>query len=202
LFFTLIGNLYKEDVLDFIIRSKNIELDDNIKSYAEKKIKDKIEKILDRVVKLEVKFIFEKNPRINLNNLVEVTVFTSGSVIRVTDSGGDLYGAVDKVNGKLERAIKRYKERLVEKGRKNNSRKEEAIAGDISQEVRGAEDKIKRSIVKTKTFALKPIPPEEAVLQMEMLGHDFFVFINSETEKTAVVYRRKDKNYGLIEPYV
>ncbi len=188
--------------MDFIIRSKNIELDDKIKSYAEKKIGSKINKILDKVVKLEVKFIFEKNPRINLNNLVEVTVFTAGSVIRVTDSGGDVYEAVDKVNGKLERLVKKYKEKLVEKGRKNNSRKEAAETGGIGQKVTDDEDKIRKSIVKTKTFALKPIPPEEAVLQMEMLGHDFFVFINSETERTAVVYRRKDKNYGLIEPYI
>lgn len=188
--------------MDFIIRSKNIELDDRIKKYAEKKIKDKIVKILDKVIKLEVKFIFEKNPRINLNNLIEVTVFTAGSVIRATDSGSDVFEAVDRVNSKLERLIKKYKGKLVDKGRKNNNRKEMSGAGKVSRETKSADEKIKKSIVKIKTFTLKPIPPEEAVLQMEMLGHDFFVFINSETERTAVVYRRKDKNYGLIEPSI
>ncbi len=188
--------------MDFIIRSRNIELDDKIKSYTEKKIKNKIDKILDKVIKLEVKFIFEKNPRINLNNVAEVTVFTSGSVIRATDSGGDVFEAVDKVNNKLERLIKKYKDKLVDKARKSNARKEAGEVEKIDRKIGDTEDKIRKSIVKTKTFALKPIPPEEAVLQMEMLGHDFFVFINSETERTAVVYRRKDKNYGLIEPSI
>ncbi len=186
--------------MDFIIKSKNMELDEKIRSYVERKIKNRIIKILDKVIKLEVKFIFEKNPRINLNNLVEVTAFTSGSVIRATDSGTDVFEAVDKVNSKLERLIKKYKEKLVSKGRKNNNRKEINEGEKDNLKIRNVDEEIKKSIVKTKTFALKPIPPEEAILQMELLGHDFFVFINSETERTAVVYRRKDKNYGLIEP--
>lgn len=187
-------------MVDFIIKSKNIELDDRIRNYAEKKIKNKIVKILDKVTKVEIKFIFEKNPRINLNNNVEVTVFTTGSVIRATDSGTDVFEAVDKVNGKLERLIRKYKEKLVSRGRKNNNRKEFEETAKDSQEAKSIDDKIRDSIVRVKTFALKPISPEEAVLQMELLGHDFFVFINSDSGKTAVVYRRKDKNYGLIEP--
>ena len=83
---------------------------------------------------------------------------------------------------------------------------EEITTGDIGRlatgESKNVEEKIRKSIVKTKTFILKPISPEEAVIQMELLGHDFFVFINSETDRTAVVYKRKDSNYGLIEPTV
>jgi len=188
--------------VDFIIRSKNVELDEKIKSYVEKKIKNKIAKILDKVVKLEVKFVFEKNPRINLNNLVEVTIFTAGSVIRATNSGRDVFEAVDKVNSKLERLIKKYKEKLINRGRKNSNRIEVNERSKGSFESKDVDDRIRKSIVKTKSFALKPISPEEAIFQMELLGHDFFVFINSETERTAVVYRRKDKNYGLIEPSI
>lgn len=187
--------------MEFIIKSKNMELDEKIHSYAEKKIKSKIVKILDRVTKTEVKFIFEKNPRINLNNKAEVTVFAAGSVIRATDSGTDVFEAIDKVNSKLERLIKKYKEKLVSRGRKNNNRR--AFDENIENitETRSVDEKIRDSIVKVKTFALKPIPPEEAVLEMELLGHDFYVFINSDSGRTAVVYRRKDKNYGLIEPF-
>jgi len=76
------------------------------------------------------------------------------------------------------------------------------IVEPVVKESRKVEDKIRQSIVKTKTFLLKPVPPEEAVIQMELLGHDFFVFINSETGRSAVVYRRKDSNYGMIEPTV
>ncbi len=187
---------------DFIIRSKNIKLDDEIRSYAEKKIKNKIIRILDKVIKMELKLTFEKNPRINLNNLAEVTVFTTGSVIRATDSGADVFEAVDKVNSKLERLIKKYKEKLVDRGRKGSSRKGPGNMDWTGGNSKSIDEKIRKSIVKTKTFTLKPLSPEEAVLQMEMLGHDFFVFINSETERTAVMYRRKDKNYGLIEPSI
>lgn len=187
---------------DFIIKSKNIKLDDEIRSYAEKKIKSKITRILDKVIKMELKLTFEKNPRINLNNVAEVTVFTTGSVIRATDSGADVFVAIDKVNSKLERLIKKYKGKLVDRGRKGSSRKERDSIARADRSSKSIDEKIKKSIVKNKTFTLKPLSPEEAVLQMEMLGHDFFVFINSETERTAVVYRRKDKNYGLIEPSI
>ncbi len=178
--------------MEFKIKSKNIELDDKIKQYAEKKIKDRVVKFLDKVIEIELKLIFEKNPRINENNRAEATIYTAGTVIRAEDSGVDAYSAIDKVNDKLERQVKRYKNKRIQRGRQSHSNKNTV----------NAEQKIRKQIVKTKTFIMKPMPPEEAVMQMELLGHDFFVFINSETEQTAVVYRRKDRNYGLIEPTI
>jgi len=188
--------------VEFIIKSKNIELDEKMRNYVGRKIKDKIIKVLDKIIKLEVKFIFEKNPRINLNNLIEVTVFTVGAVIRVTDSGADVFEAVDKVSGKLERQVKKYKGKLISRGRKSSNLKESKKFETDKIEPERFNGEVEKAIVKTKTFTLKPITPEEAVLQMELLGHDFFVFINSETGRTAVVYCRKDKNYGLIEPTI
>lgn len=186
--------------MEFVIKSKNIELDEKIRNYAERKIKNKIAKILDNVIKMEIKFTYEKNPRINLNNLAEVTVFTAGAVIRATDSGTDIFEAVDKVISKLERQVKKYREKLINRGRKSSG---QGATAELEGTVKGyeaREDEADKSIVKTKTFILKPVLPEEAILQMELLGHDFFVFINSETGRTAVIYRRKDKKYGLIEP--
>jgi len=188
--------------VEFIIKSKNLKLDEKIRNYVEKKIKNKIEKVLDKIIKLEVKFMFEKNPRINLNNRIEVTVFTGGSIIKATDSGTDVFEVVDKVNGKLERQVKKYREKLISRGRKSNNLKETSEHVSSNPETITLDGKMGKAIVKTKSFALKPVPPEEAILEMELLGHDFFVFINSETGRTAVVYRRKDKNYGLIEPTV
>jgi len=186
--------------VEFIIKCRNIQLDEKIRSYVERKIKNKLTKILDTIIKLEVKFIFEKNPRINLNNQIEVTVFTGGVVIRATDCGTDLFEAVDKVSSKLERQVKRYRGKLIDRGRKgSNIMKSGEIEAD-GQMTKSIESKVRKAIVKTKTFTLKPITPEEAVFQMDLLGHDFFVFINSETDRTAVVYCRKDRKYGLIEP--
>ena len=192
--------------MEYVVKGRNFELNEKIKNYTEKKIKNKISKLLDKVVKIEVKIILEKNPRINLNNRAEVTVFAGGEVIRAADSGSDAFEAVDRVSNKLERQVKKFRGKII-KGRKTSrpqtvepSGIEFAELGPKKNET--LEEKISRSIVKTKIFELKPISPEEAVIQMEMIGHDFFVFINSETEKTAVVYRRRDKNYGLIEPTI
>ena len=191
--------------MEYIVKARNFELNEKIKDYSEKKIRSKIEKLLERTTKTEVKFVLEKNPRITENNRVEVTAFASGAVIRVTDTATDVFAAIDKVSSKLERQIKKYREKLIRKGRKNHDGPD-ITASDIgkfgSADSANVEEKIRNSIVKTKTFMLKPISPEEAVIQMELLGHDFFVFINSETERTAVIYRRKDLNYGLIEPTI
>lgn len=191
--------------MEYIVKARNFELNEKIRDYSEKKIKSKIEKLLDRTTKTEVKFVLEKNPRITENNRVEVTAFASGAVIRVTDTGTDVFAAIDKVSSKLERQIKKYREKRIRKGRKNHNAPD-ITASDIrkigSADLEDIEEEISRSIVKTKTFMLKPTSPEEAVMQMEFLGHDFFVFINSETDRTAVVYRRKDLNYGLIEPTI
>lgn len=191
--------------MEYIVKARNFELNEKIRDYSEKKIKSKIEKLLERTTKTEVKFVLEKNPRITENNRVEVTAFASGAVIRVTDTGTDVFAAIDKVSSKLERQIKKYREKRIRKGRKNHNAPD-ITASDIrkigSADLEDIEEEISRSIVKTKTFMLKPTSPEEAVMQMEFLGHDFFVFINSETDRTAVVYRRKDQNYGLIEPTI
>lgn len=191
--------------MEYIVKARNFELDEKIKDYAEKKIRTKIEKLLDRTTKTEVKFVLEKNPRITENNRVEVTAFASGAVIRVTDTGTDVFAAIDKVSSKLERQINKYREKLIRKGRKSQNAHgvaAEDIGNTVSAGLEDIEEEISKSIVKTKTFMLKPTSPEEAVMQMEFLGHDFFVFINSETDRTAVVYRRKDLNYGLIEPTI
>lgn len=178
--------------MEFKIKSRNMDLNDELKDRAEKKIKDKMLKYFDRIIKIEVELTLEKNPKIALNNLIEVTVFTGGEVLRAESSGSDMFEAIDKVSNKLERLIKRFRDKLIQRGRKGY----ESRIGSGEN----VEEELRKMIVKTKTFTLKPIAPEEAVIQMELLGHDFFVFISSETGKTAVVYKRKDKNYGLIEP--
>lgn len=190
--------------MEYIVKGINTDLNDKIKDYSEKKIKNRIEKLLDRTTRTEVKFKLEKNPRISDNKEIEITVFAAGAVIRVMDTGTDFFEAIDRSSAKLERQIKKYREKLITKGRKNRTKEiaPNGIGEPGTGELKNIEDKIRKSIVKTKTFILKPIPPEEAVIQMELIGHDFFVFINSETERTAVVYKRKDSDYGMIEPTI
>ena len=178
--------------MDFVVKSRNIDLNQELKDRAEKKIRDRVAKYFDKVVKIEVELSREKNPKIAKNSIVEVTVFTPGEIIRSKDSGSEMFEAIDKVANKLEGQIKKYRAKFIQRGRRANGTRTASLQ-DIDTE-------IKKQIVKVKTFTIKPTSPEEAIMQMELLGHDFFVFINSESGNTAVIYKRKDKNYGLIEP--
>jgi putative sigma-54 modulation protein len=179
--------------MDYILKSRNVELNDDIKEYVEKKIKTRLEKFDDKIVKIEIEFSLEKNPSINLNNKIVVTIFTPRAVIRATDYGVDFFEAIDKVNGKIERQVKKYKNKIIQKVRKVSEVKVDPE--DLEEDLEEL-----KTIVKTKKFEIKPMTPDEASLQMELIGHDFYVFVNAETGRTAVLYKRKDENYGLIEP--
>ena len=179
--------------MEYVLKSRNVELNDEIKEYVQKKIKTKIEKFDDKITKIEIEFSLEKNPSINLNNKIVVTIFTPKAVIRATEYGVDFFEAIDKVYYKLERQVKKYKDKLLQKVRKVSDTKIRAEEADEDFEDL-------KKIVKTKNFEIKPMTPEDATLQMELIGHDFFVFVNSETGRTAVLYKRKDENYGMIEP--
>lgn len=179
--------------MDYILKSRNVELNDEIKEYVEKKIKARVEKFDDKIIKIEIEFSLEKNPSINLNNKIVVTIFTPRAVIRATEFGVDFFEAIDRVNHKIEEQVKKYKNKMIQKGRKGPEAKVEAQGPEESFEDL-------KKIVKTKKFEIKPMTPDEASLQMELIGHDFFLFVNAETGKTAVLYKRRDEDYGLIEP--
>src|SRR5699024_11045736 len=114
--------------------------------------------------------------------------------LRAEETSNDMYGSVDLVTDKLERQIRKYKTKVNRKSREKGFKSLEFVPTDDDAE---SQDDLK--IVRTKQISLKPMDPEEAVLQMDMLGHDFFVFQDAETDGTSIVYRRKDGRYGLIE---
>jgi len=179
--------------MDYVLKSRNVELNDEIKDYVQKKIKTKIEKFDDKITKIEIEFSLEKNPSINLNNKIVVTIFTPKAVIRATEYGVDFFEAIDKVYYKIERQVKKYKDKLIQKVRKISETKSKAE--DMEESLEDL-----KKIVKTKNFEIMPMTPEDASLQMELIGHDFYIFVNSQTGRTAVLYKRKDENYGMIEP--
>jgi len=178
--------------LNINFKGKNIDITQNLQEYASKKI-ERVGKYFDGIIKIEVEFIIEKNPRIQDSNRVEITIFTNGPVIRGIAASVDMRSSIDMVVDKLERQIKRYKNRLIKRGKQNRKNNEN---NTVTLKERSEEQKI----VKVKQFYIKPMPPQEATLQMDLLGHDFFVFLNSESEEVNVIYKRKDGNYGLIEP--
>jgi len=182
--------------MDVVVKGRHIEVSPELRQYAEEKIR-KLSRYLN-LPKAEVELSVERNPRISANQTVEVTIHTRGPVIRGKESTVDMHASIDLVAEKLEKQIKRYKGKAYNNhNSKAHGLSPEAFAMPPEPQF---EEESEPSIVKTKQFAVKPMTPEEATMQMELLGHDFFVFTNSETEEINVVYRRGDDNYGLIEP--
>jgi putative sigma-54 modulation protein len=174
-----------------VIKGKNIEVTDALRGHAKQKV-TKIEKLDLGFKEIEVKLVVEKNPSIQENQIAELTLFGNGKILRATERDRDMYVAIDKAVAKLQRQIKRYHGKQIDR----TQAQESALRGQLPIEEAGQEQPV---IVKEKSISMKPMTPEEAALQMEMLGHDFFVFVNADTDNTNVVYRRNDGNYGLID---
>ncbi len=173
------------------VKGRNVEVSDSIRSYAEEKL-GKLGRHLNDPTRVELELAVERNPSIADNHVAEATIWTKGPVLRARESSGDMKASIDQLADKLTRQVKRYRD----KRRRRAPRSEGAVPGGVP----AASLDVETMIVKTKQFSVKPMPPEEAVLQLELVGHDFFVFQNSDSSDVNVVYRRRDGNYGLIEP--
>jgi putative sigma-54 modulation protein len=182
------------------IKGKNVEMNDTIRDYAEEKL-GKLERHLADPTKVELELSLEKNPSISDNHVAEVTIWTKGPTLRARESSTDWRASIDELVGKLERQAKRYQNKRRNHHPHGASAPQPARAvAEYSRGTPVVPGEAEPMIVKTKQFPVKPMTPEEAVLQLELIGHDFFVFRNSEANEVAVVYRRRDGNYGLIEP--
>jgi putative sigma-54 modulation protein len=176
------------------VKGKNVEVSDSLKTYAQEKL-GKLDKHLNAAARLELELAVEKNPSISENQIAEATIWTKGPVLRARETSADMRASIDLLVEKLERQARRYRD----KRRRGPGR---AAANSEPQAIPVVADEESPVIVKSKQFAVKPMSPEEAVLQLELIGHDFFVFQNGDTDDVNVVYRRRDGNYGLIEPQV
>lgn len=172
------------------VKGKNVEVTDSIREYAEEKL-SKLGRQLADPTRVELELAVERNPSISANHVAEATIWTKGPVLRAREASADHKASIDQLVDKLERQVKRYRE----KRRRYRGSPAEVPIPDNAVPVE-AEPRI----VKSKRFPVKPMSPEEAVLQLELVGHDFFVFQNAETMEVNVVYRRRDGSYGLIEP--
>ncbi|MGI6091554.1 MAG: ribosome-associated translation inhibitor RaiA [Veillonellaceae bacterium] len=171
------------------VRGKNIDITPALKDYVEKRV-GKVTKYFDSLGEITVLLTVEKG-----SHIVEVTVPVNGMLLRGEESTTDMYTSIDLVIEKLERQIEKYKTKLARKLRSGFIKGEPAPSVGMT-----ADENDDFKIVKTKRFAVKPMDVQEAVMQMNLINHDFYVFTNAETEDVNVVYRRKDGNYGLIEP--
>lgn len=181
--------------MKYNIRGENVEVTGAIKEYIEKKV-SKLERYFDTPPTSDVNVnlsVYKEEQKI------EITIPMTNLLLRAEEQHTDLYAAVDLVVDKLERQIRKYKTKVNRKSRQKGSPKH--IFAEMEKELDDTyeEDDDGLEVVRTKRFDLKPMDSEEAILQMDMLGHTFYVFTDSESGDTNVVYRRRDGKYGLIE---
>jgi len=181
--------------MDLQVKGRNVDVTDPLFSYAERKL-GKLSRHLSDGSRCELELAVEHNPSISEPQVAEATVWTKGPVLRARESSTDMYASIDMVAQKLERQVKRYRDRRTRK-QVQHVASHSALA---ATEPHALPDEENAVIVKQKQFNMKPMPPEEAILQLELIGHDFFVFTNADTDEVNVVYKRRDGNYGLIEP--
>ena len=175
--------------MKFIILGKNIEVTPGLRSAVEDKI-GKLEKYFNPDTEAHVTLSVEKD-----RQKIEVTIPVKGNIIRSEQVSNYMYVSIDLVEEIIERQLKKYKTKLIAKEQSAGCFKQDFIEKDYM-------DEEEVQIVRTKKFDIKPMYPEDACVQMELLGHNFYVFCNAETDQVNVVYKRKGNTYGLIEPEV
>ena len=176
--------------MKFIITGRKIDVTDGLRERIHKKL-GKLSKFFGEDVEIHVTLEVEKD-----RHKVEVTIPFKGIIYRGEEENHDMYNAIDRVVDVIERQIRKHKTRLEKR------LKENAFIGDTVNNGMGSDSQSEEefNVVKTKRFAIKPMDIEEAILQMNLLGHQFFVFSNADTEEVNVVYKRREGDYGLIEP--
>lgn len=187
--------------MDVIVKAKNCEVPIRLKEDAVSKVTHAT-RFFDRVRDIEMVFSEEHNPRIAEPARVEVTARTKRHLIRALGSAGDHRDAVDVAVERFERQLARYKARLIDRSRKRRRQAAQLAPADLSVAApsgQGDDGWPRPKIVETRQFELAPMLPNDAAVQLELLGHDYFLFANAETGRCNVIYRRQDGDLGLIE---
>lgn len=175
--------------MQLIVKGRRMDVTPATRSYAEEKV-GRVTKILESMItSAEVELYTERNRAIEKGQVAEVTVYTKGHVIRAKEAASDMFAAIDLVSEKLESQVRKFKTKIVDRHTKG---------APVYAITAPPEEPEEPTIVKTKTLNSKPMSTDEAILQMELLGHDFFVFRSEDAEDMNVLYRRNDGDYGLI----
>lgn len=189
--------------MQLTVKGRNIEITDRLRSYVEKKI-GKLDRYLPEMAEARVELAEEASQKSSQRQVAQVTVWSNGTLLRAEERSSDIFTAIDTVAEKLHRQIRRYKGK-----RRRKLERAQAIAvaaevyehTDLVEQVEEEEEEFfEGRVVRTKRFALTPMSEDEAIDQMELLGHDFFVFFNAVDAAVNVLYRRSDGNYGLLQP--
>jgi putative sigma-54 modulation protein len=180
--------------MDVAVKGRNISVTEALEKYALEKV-ERVRKFFDEdksASRAEVELIHERNPSIPDPEVAEATMFINGTVLKAREASADMYASIDKMCDKLERQVKRYRWHGQSKNDQDSPEPQPFVVDE--------EDEVEARIVRSKQFQMKPMEAGEAALQMELLDHDFYVFTSADSNEINVIYRRRDGNYGLIEP--
>ena len=178
--------------MEILIKSRNVEVSEQLRTQIEKKV-SKLERFLPTIDEARVELTVQKTKSARDRHVVQLTLRANGAILRAEERTSDLYTSLDTALEKITRQIEHYKGRHY----RSHSR---TLGGPVSSEPAPVEPEQPDLVVRTKAFQTRPMSVEEAIEQMELLGHDFFVFFDASTKAFSVIYRRKDGGYGLLLP--
>jgi putative sigma-54 modulation protein len=187
-------------MMEIILKGRNVEITDWLREYVEKKV-NKLDRYLPGIQEARVELSVQKARSSQDRQVAQLTIRSNGLILRAEERADDMFASIDTVIDKMHRQIARYKGKQMDRwqGQGTNRGDVELPPLDVEVMEELAEEQTRR-IVRVKRFAVSPMDEEEAIEQMELLGHDFFVFYNPNSGHMSVLYRRKDGNYGLLEP--
>ena len=189
--------------MQIVVKGKNMDVNERLRQFVEGKL-SRLSRVVPSIAEAEVELSSEKTKSTNARYVAQITLKTNGTLIRAEQSAGDAHSAVDVVMDKLNRQVTRYRSKRFgsfnKSGESRISTAKEVQEEELVPEEEDEEDEEEGRIVRTKRFQMKPMDAEEALQQMQLLGHNFYVFFNSETNGVSVIYKRNDGDFGLIEP--
>jgi len=190
--------------MKLVIQGKNIEITDAIRDYVQQKISKAVSHFQHLTNEVDVNLSIARNPRIGPKQSAEVTLYINGAVVRAEESSDNLYASVDLVANKISRQLRKYKEKRQSKNhtpvKPNDALIESNAASDVSQLLQSKEPQLPEQVVRTKYFAMPPMTVQDALEQLELVDHDFYMFRNVDTGEINVIYERNHGGYGLLQP--
>ncbi|MEM9163833.1 MAG: ribosome-associated translation inhibitor RaiA, partial [Cyanobacteria bacterium P01_F01_bin.4] len=191
--------------MKLVIQGKNIDITDSIRSYVSQKIEKAINHYQHLINKVDVSLSVSRNPRITLNQSAEVTIYVNQAVVRAEESSDSLYASIDLVTDKISRQLKRYKDKRRNLEHVSVRATEPSLdvpetTTNVSELLTHKEPQLPPEVVRTKYFTMPPMHIETALEQLALVDHDFYMFLNVETDEINVIYERNHGGYGIIQP--
>ena len=188
--------------MKLVIHGKNIEITDAIREYVQQKIEKAVNHFQNLTTEVDVHLSVARNPRISSSQAAEVTIYANGIAIRAEERSENLYASIDLVADKIARQLRKYKERLQDKKTQTQSKTsltttEQPVVSDL---IGDRTPELPTEVVRTKYFAMPPMTITEALEQLQLVGHDFYMFRNAETDEINVIYERNHGGFGVIQP--